>query len=72
MSAARITPGWFSVSEAAIYSGFSVPSIRQFMQQGLPYSQVKISPDSPREMVRIKRDHIDAWISGQLTPAGKV
>jgi len=62
-----ITPGWFSIEGAAIYTGFSVPSIRAAMEnKKFPARRVPVTKsDAESKSVRIKRDHLDAWIEGR-------
>lgn len=67
MTTSSITPGWYSIDGAAIYTGFSVASIRRAISQGLPVSRMTIG-NSPREMVRIKRETLDAWIEAGSIP----
>lgn len=60
-----ITPGWFSIRGAALYTGFSVTAIRTAMSKGrFPFHQVEIS-GGPTKETRIRRDDLDAWIQGQ-------
>jgi hypothetical protein len=55
-------PGWFSIKGAAIYTGFSIPTIRKALGNGLPASRMKITADSAQEMIRIRREDLDGWI----------
>jgi len=68
MSHAPITPGWFSIDGAATYTGFSHMTIRKAIAQGLPASRLTIGEKSMREMVRIKRETLDAWIEAGTIP----
>ena len=65
-----ITPGWFSIRGAAIYTGFSVRSIRLAMEKKrFPVKKVKVS-DGPTKETRIAREDLDAWIRGGDAAAG--
>ncbi|HEY8961686.1 MAG TPA: helix-turn-helix domain-containing protein [Luteolibacter sp.] len=58
-----IQPGWFSIPGAAKYTGFSVTTIRTAIKLGrFPFHQV---PVSGQKSIRIKREHLDAWIEGR-------
>lgn len=58
---------WFSLRDAARYTGFSVSSIRKAVALGhLPKKTV---PLSGQKSVRIRREHLDAWIEGNPLPA---
>jgi hypothetical protein len=63
MSKARNTEQvWFSIPDAALYAGFSVSSIRKALALGLVPK--KTVPLGGQKSVRIKREHLDAWIQG--------
>lgn len=64
MSKASTTEqGWFSIRDAARYTGFSVSSIRTALKLGkLPKREVALSG---QKSVRIRREHLDAWIEGK-------
>ena len=71
MSAAQsITPGWYSLKGAAVYTGFSDWTIRAAMGAGrLPVQRVAITGSGAKDAVRIRREHLDAWIEGREIPA---
>jgi len=68
MSPRVITPGWFSIDGAAIYTGFSVATIRKAIDQGLPAYRLTLGSESLRVMVRIRRETLDAWIEAGSIP----
>ena len=62
----QIKPGWFSLEGAAIYTGFSVSSIRAAMEENkFPVKRVTIRGTGIKNSSRIKREHLDAWIEGK-------
>jgi hypothetical protein len=67
MAAANtIEPGWYSLRGAAAYTGFSDKAIRTAVSLGkLPASPVSITGTGKSPSVRIKREHLDAWIEGR-------
>lgn len=70
MSVSMIEPGWFSERGAARYTGFTDKSIRTAINLGhLPHSKVSIVGTGARPSIRIKREHLDAWIEGREAPS---
>lgn len=64
-AADTIAPGWLSIEGAAVYTGFSVPAIRTAIELGrFPARKVPVT-GGRRSPVRIKREHLDAWIEGK-------
>jgi excisionase family DNA binding protein len=62
----QIVPGWFSIPGAARYTGFSEPTIRKAIDLGkLPKGKVDLEGTGKKPSVRIKREHLDAWIEGR-------
>lgn len=58
-----ITPGWFSLEGASVYTGFSITSIRKAMEAGaFEVRSVTITGSGTKDNARIKREHLDAWI----------
>jgi len=65
-----ILPGWFSLKGAAVYTGFSVTSIRAAIEAGkFPVRRVEITGSGGKDSVRIRREHLDAWIEGRPIPS---
>jgi excisionase family DNA binding protein len=56
---------WFSIPQAARYTGFTTPTIRAAISNGLLKAR-RVHPSGPgtRASVRIKRDDLDRWIEG--------
>jgi excisionase family DNA binding protein len=60
-----ITPAWFSIPDAARYTGFSQTSIRKAIEAGkFPVREVEITGKGRKNNIRIKRTDLDAWIEG--------
>ncbi len=61
---------WLSIPQAARYTGFTTPTVRAAISNGLLKAR-RVQPSGPgtRASVRIKRDDLDAWIEGE--PAGQ-
>lgn len=65
MSAAKTEQGWFSIPDAAKYTGFSIPTIRKALELGhLKKKEVRLVPGA-RASIRIKREALDKWIEGE-------
>lgn len=65
-AADNVTPGWYSLRGAAIYTGFHESSIRTAMEAGrFPVFHPEVSPGSRKSSPRIKREDLDAWIEGR-------
>jgi len=65
-AADKIEPGWFSLAGAAIYTGFSDKALSTAIELGkFPASEVSITGTGARPSVRIRREHLDAWIEGR-------
>lgn len=70
-AADTITPGWFSLKGAAVYTGFSVTALRTALElEKFPARRVAITGSGAKDAVRIKREHLDAWIEGREIPPG--
>lgn len=63
-AADTIEPGWLSLRGAALYTGFSVTSIRTAAERGkFPVRRVSIKEGSGVcPSARIKREDLDKWL----------
>ncbi len=70
MNRKSFAPGWLSIADAAYYTGYSVSGIDAAIKaRKFPAYRPKITAEGGSRSVRVRREHLDAWIEGREIPA---